>query len=156
MHFGYVRGLALVAVIATAVVCGAAQTSDEGGSQSFSEADAQKPLSMVADGLVGHDPEKFLSAFDAERMGNYRAFAQQVRTFFSLYENFRVHYRILSVNQSECVQKCVGNASVEFAVEGDDAQRQMPGVTRDGEMRVSFQSGGDGWRITEIDRGFFR
>jgi hypothetical protein len=156
MHSRYARALALAIVALSLTLGGAAQEPNEGGPQQFSEADAEKLLSTVNDGLVGHSPERFLSAFDAGKMADYAAFAEQAQNFFSLYENFRVHYRILSVSESKCAQGVKGNAMVEFELQGDDANNQVPGISRNGEMQVTFQPGKKGWMITDINREFFR
>lgn len=130
---------------------------DDAEAKRFSEADAEKLMGTIADGLIGHNPDKLLSAFDAEHMNDYPGFASQIRTFFELYENFRVHYQVLSVSTSKCGQEVVGRASVEFALEGDDAHNQVPGVTRTGEMGLTCRfDGRNDWKITEINRGFFR
>ncbi|HET8668697.1 MAG TPA: hypothetical protein VFM10_12005, partial [Terriglobales bacterium] len=67
------------------------------------------------------------------------------------------HYQVLSVSTSKCGQEVVGRASVAFALEGDDAHNDVPGVTRTGEMGLTCRlDARNGWKITEINRGFFR
>jgi hypothetical protein len=154
MHSRYAPALAIV--VLSLALSGAAQEPNEGDAQQFSEADAEKPLSKLNDGLVGHSPERFLSAFDTAKMADYEAFADQVRNFFARYDNFRVHYRILSVSELKSAQNVKGNAMVELELQGDDPNNHGPGVSRSGETSVTFEPGEKGWLITNINREFFR
>lgn len=125
----------------------------------FSEAVAQRLMVLVRDGLVSQDADMMLSAFGGMR--DYREFADAVRTFFSLHENFRVYYRIIEVAPVDCAEsghnrkvEC-GRAVVEMQLQADDAHNTVPGLTRNGQLHISFVQLKEGWRISDIDREFF-
>lgn len=142
---------------ATVAVAEAQQKPNDAMPEPFSEAVVQQLLGTVRNSLVAHNPDKMLSAFGGMR--DYNRFAEQVRTFFSLYENFRVYYRVLDVaaeggpDSTEGVPR--GRAVIEMQLQGDNTQNNVPGLTRTGQLHLSFEHLRSGWRISDIDREFF-
>lgn len=130
-----------------------------GEPEPFSEAVVQQLMGTVRNGLLAHDADKMLSAFGGMR--DYSQFAEQVRTFFSLYENFRVYYRVVEAASVECSDgksdgRSCGRAVIELQLQGDDTHNNVPGVTRSGQLHLSFERLRNGWRISNINREFFR
>ena len=158
---GWCKRRALLALmVLMAVMCFGAQRSghaekqaqsDE--SQTFSEADAQKLMAQIADGLIGQNPDELLSAFDRDRMPDYWSFADRIRQFFYTYQNFRVHYQILGATATESGK---GMATADFQLEGDAPSNNTPGVAHSGELQLTCERSKNGWKITNITRGFFQ
>jgi hypothetical protein len=146
-------------LVGTVAVAQNKQEPNDREPEPFSEAIVQELVRTVRNGLVAHDADKMLSAFGGMR--DYSQFAEQVRTFFSLYENFRVYYRIVEVATVECSNAksdgtLCGRAVIELQLQGDDSHNGVPGVARSGQLHLGFERLRDGWRITDINREFFR
>jgi hypothetical protein len=115
---------------------------------------ADEVMSPIEDGLTSQNPARFLSAFDAEQMPDYENFAGQIRAFFRIYDNFRIHYQILQT-QSSSDKSADVIANVQL--EGDDAHEMGPGVNRSGQLHIRIVRGSRGWKIVELSpREFFR
>ncbi len=146
-----VLGFLLLTFAATIALAAHAQTSD---TPQDGDATAERALRTLNDGLTSHNPLQFLSAFDHDRMPDYSNFADQVRMFFSTYDNFRVHYQILEVRVTSDNSASV---TANLELEGESATGDGPGVGRNGQIHLTIASGKAGWKITDLQpREFFR
>ena len=117
----------------------------------FDERAAAAVLGTIRDGLEGRSARRLLSAFDADKMDDYRSFEGQVDAYFASYESIRVTLRILQVSQ----ENDRGIILAEFQLENDprDGERLS---RRQGQLRFVLERGPKGWKIVDFDpRGFF-
>ncbi len=157
MHMRLVRAAVCVAIAAflSAVLC-SAQTSSGDKDEPFSTDVAERLMRQVRDGLVAQNPDMLLGAFDRDNMRNYEAFAGQVTAFFATWENIRVLYKITQADPSTCATEC-GTATVQFDMEAENVQSDLPPMRRGAQLRVAFQRGSKGWKIVNLTpRDLFR
>jgi hypothetical protein len=117
----------------------------------------QQLMTVLRDGFTEQNAEQALSVFDHERMPNYAAFSNQIRALFSIYNNFRVFYRITDVAVADCPGTECGEATVQFSLEGDRITGQPPGLSREAQLHIRFMRAKNGWKIVELSpRELFR
>jgi hypothetical protein len=155
---GYTRQCWVAALVAALLLMAGgsrAQVNDRGDDQTQQlMAAAERVMSTLSDGLIGHSTGHFFSAFDRDQMQDYSSFADQVRTFFGQHDNFKVHYQIVEVRATSDRMAAV-TANVEL--EGDDVNSDVPGVSRNGQLHLTLSPGKQGWRITDLQpREFFQ
>ncbi len=146
--------IALAGLFSAADVMAQATGAQQDEESQPAPAAAEQVMHTLSDGLTGNSARNFLSAFDPDQMPDYSNFAGQVRMFFSIYDNFRVHYQIVEVRA-----KSDRSASVTANVEldGDNANSDVPGPNRAGQLNLQISQGKGGWKITDLQpREFFR
>jgi hypothetical protein len=151
------RGTLPLLVLAVAL-CGVA-AAQANGSQSEDEsratAVAEEVMRTLNDGLAADSAAKFLSVFN-DGMRDYSNFADQVAMFFSMYDNFRVHYRVIEARPISEAEKDL-SVIVNVELQADDANNNVPGPNRNGQLHLRMSEGKNGWKITELEpREFFR
>lgn len=115
---------------------------------------AEQVMTTLNDGLTGHSTREFLSAFDPDRMQDYGNFADQMRRFFALYDNIRVHYQIIDARSAP--DKSI-TVTADIELEGDNANNDVPGVSRSGQLHLRLSRSKSGWKIADLQpREFFR
>lgn len=153
----YFHSRVMVAIAMLLLISGGVARAQEDGSQEESQqitSAADEVMSTLEDGLTSQNPARFLSAFDADQMQNYQDFAGQIRAFFRIYDNFRIHYQIL---QAQATSEKSATVIANVQLEGDDAHEMGPGVSRSGQLHISIVQGNRGWKIVELTpREFFR
>jgi hypothetical protein len=133
------------------------QAQDAGGTALFDNDVPQKLMSVMRDGFTEQNPDQALAVFDGERMPNYALFANQVRALFSIYNNFRVFYRITDVAAADCPGAECGDATVQFSLEADRATGQPPNLSREAQLNIRFMREKKDWKIIELaPRELFR
>lgn len=146
--------LGLVSVFLTGGADAQAAQPGQGEDANAAMFGAEQVMTVLNDGLTGHNSERFLSAFDPDQMQNYSSFADQVRTFFGLYDNFRVHYQILEVHRAS---NAAATVTANLELEADDAHNDVPGLSRNGQIHLHLSTGKRGWKISDLQpREFFR
>jgi hypothetical protein len=120
-------------------------------SRAFTERIAEDVIGRIREGLEGHSRRLMLSAFDAEKMDGYLAFEDQIDSFFSRYEAFRVQFRIANV----AIEGQKGIVLVDAELE----QTPVAGGTalrKRSQLRFELELGRKGWRVVDVrDRNFF-
>ncbi len=162
MKWRQARGVVMLFAVATGLVSVAltggayaqAAQPNQGEEANASTVGAEQVMTVLNDGLTGHNSERFLSAFDPDQMQNYSSFADQVRTLFDLYDNFRVHYQILEVRPAP---DATATVTANLELQADDAHSNVPGLSRNGQIHLHLSTGKRGWKISDLQpRGFFR
>ena len=118
----------------------------------FSEAVATRLLDKLRSGLESGSLEDMLDTFDREKMPNYNAFRDQLRSFLSKYQEVRVRYHITQTWS----ENGRGIALVDFEMEGVPTSGCIPPLHSQGQIRFEFGRGRTGWKIVDLDpREFF-
>jgi hypothetical protein len=118
----------------------------------FSETVANTVLRDVKDGLEGHSQRLLLSAFDPDKMDGYLAFEDQMEAFFSRYESFRVHYRIVQTTVEGPRAIVLADVQMEVIPRGGGAAPSR----RNEQLRFELERGRKGWKIVDFrPRSFF-
>jgi len=139
-----------VAVLLSTTLCFAFEEPKQDAA--FSEGVAGGVIDTVRNGLVGHNPEVMLSAFDRDKMAGYNQFADQLRAFFDQYESFRVYARVTQT----AVENGRGIAMVEFQLEETPRDPAVPPIRKTGQLRLVMERGGKGWKLVDFSpRNFF-
>lgn len=113
-------------------------------------------MRRLRNGLVARNADGVLAAFDPDKMPDYSIFSDQIRTFLDNWENVRVYYQIAEINQTRCGNENCGTAQVQFEIEAEDVQGQLPPMHRSAQLQLSFARGNKGWRIVNLTpREFF-
>jgi hypothetical protein len=125
--------------------------ADPLSASTFSESVAEAVMRRLADALEGHNRKLMLSAFDSDKMDDYRGFQGQVEAFLDHYASIRVHLRILqSTTEGE-----KGIMLTEIEMEALPGGEAVP-VRKHDEIRLELERGNKGWRIVDIKpRDFF-
>ncbi|HKD13976.1 MAG TPA: hypothetical protein VKE71_05450 [Candidatus Angelobacter sp.] len=125
-----------------------AKTQTEEPSVIFTEADASKLLSQVAEGLQGHSPRKMLGAFDLSRMDGGPQFKEQITAFFNQYDTIRVHFKLVQVKDDE--------ATVDAEIDGTPRNAITPPEHKRLQLRFTVGKTAAGWKFVDVQpRGFF-
>jgi len=118
----------------------------------FSTAVASSVLNDIRDGLEGHTQRLMLSAFDADNMGGYLQFEDQIEAFFNKYSTFSVYYRIAQT----ATDGPKGIALVDIQLEEIPRGSVSPPIRKNGQMRFELERGKKGWKIVDFSpRNFF-
>ena len=127
------------------------------GQAEFSDAVAESLLRQFSRGLIAGNADTVLATFDADRTSGYGAFADQLRSFLNKWDNIRVHYQIAQVEKAGCGNETCGNAQVQFEMEAEDVQSQLPPMRRNAQLQLQFKRGDKGWKIVSLSpRELFR
>ncbi len=150
MHIRYTRlaALAMMAVLLLPAVL-RAKEKPVNKEVPFSEAIAEQLMRQVRDGLVAGDADAALAAFDRDNMVGYREFAAQLQEFLRTWENVRVYYQIVQSAEKDCATAC-GTATVQFEMEANNVQTQLPATRRAAQLEVVFQRTEKGWKIVNL------
>lgn len=152
MHTRYARFAALALFIAFTLttITSAAKAQPGDKDEPFSTAVAEQLMRQVGDGLVAHNPDKFLAAFDPDSTPDFSNFAGQLRAFFDKWESIRVHYQILQTAETKCGNAECGVATVQFEMDAEDVQGQLPAMRRGAQLQLNFQRGDKGWKVVDL------
>ena len=118
----------------------------------FSTAVAGSVLNDIRDGLEGHTQRLMLGAFDADNMGGYLQFEDQIEAFFNKYSTFSVYYRIAQT----ATDGPKGIVLVDIQLEETPRGSVSPPIRKNGQMRFELERGKKGWKIVDFSpRNFF-
>ncbi len=151
MHIRYKRvaALAMAAGLTLLPMMLTAKDKPPDKTEPFSEAVAERLMRQVRDGLVAGDADAALAAFDRDNMVGYREFAAQLQEFLRTWENVRVYYQIVQSAEKDCATAC-GTATVQFEMEANNVQTQLPATRRGAQIELTFQRTDRGWRIVNL------
>lgn len=113
----------------------------------FNDAAASQLLNQIRDGLVEHNSQKMLGAFDLARMKQGPAFKQQVIAFLGQTDSIRVHFNILET----AVVEAKGTALVEIEMEADPRDDNLPPVHKKAQLRLTAENSAGSWKFTELE-----
>jgi hypothetical protein len=118
----------------------------------FDEPAASRLLMQLSQALEAHSQNQFLAVFDLARMKDGPAFRQQIGSFFSHTESFRVHLNLLEV-KTENEQATV---AADAEMEGQPMNRG-PAWRRNERLNfVAVASAAGKWKFVEVQpRSFF-
>jgi len=126
----------------------AGRAQSEQPATAFTDADASKLLSQVAEGLQGHSPRKMLSAFDLSRMDGGAQFKEQITAFFNQYDTIRIHLKLVQVKDDE--------ALVDAEMDGTPRNPITPPERKRLQLRFAVAKTLGGWKFVEVQpRSFF-
>jgi len=121
----------------------------------FSDDVARNVLNDLRDGLEGHSPRLFESAFDQDKMDGYLTFEDQIEAMFARYSEFRIHFRITQTT----TEGPKGVILVDFEMEEVPNSKTGANVVpqrRNGQVRFELERGKKGWKIVDFSpRSFF-
>ena len=118
----------------------------------FSEAVATRLLDKLRTGLESGSLEDMLDAFDREKMPNYNAFRDQLRSFLSKYQEVRVRYHITQT----WTEDGRGIAVVDFELQATPQGGEVQPVHNEAQLRFEMARGQQGWKIVDLSpREFF-
>lgn len=119
---------------------------------SFGDREATRLLQQISDGLVDHDPQKMLSAFDLENMSQGAIFSQNVVSFFNQTGTIRVHFNLLGTS----VDGNKGDADAAMEMEADMRDDRLPTLHKQAQLHLVCAKTESGWRIIDLTpRDFF-
>jgi len=125
---------------------GRAQSEQPG--TAFTDADASKLLSQLAEGLQGHSSRKMLGAFDLSRMDGGAQFKEQITAFFNQYDTIRVHFKLVQVKDDEVI--------VDAEIDGTPRNAITPPEHKRLQLRFVVAKTAAGWKFVDVQpRGFF-
>jgi hypothetical protein len=152
MHIRHTRFtvFALFIAFALTTIISAAEQQPSNPPEPFSEGVAESLMQQVRDGLVDRNPEKFLAAFDPDNTPDFDVFSGQLQAFFEKWDNIRVFYQINQTAETKCGTAACGMATVQFEMEADDVQSQLPAMRRSAQLQLTFRCGEKGWRIVNL------
>jgi hypothetical protein len=117
----------------------------------FDERAAAAVLGTIRGGLESHSQRRLLSAFDAEKMGGFRTFQDQIDAYFTRYESIRVVLRIVQTSE----ENGRGVILADFQLENEPPDGGAIS-RRQGQLRFELERGPKGWKIVDFDpREFF-
>lgn len=148
MHIRHAR-FAILALLFAFTLMAVAKDAPSDKAEPFSDAVAERLMSQARNGLIAGNANTMLAAFDRDNMSGYGDFASQLRAFFTTWENVRVHYQILRTAATSCATAC-GTATVQFEMEADNVQSELPGIRRGAQLELTFQRTDKGWRILNL------
>jgi len=126
----------------------AGRAQSEQPSPAFTEADASKLLSQVAEGLQGHSSRKMLGTFDLSRMDGSAQFKEQITSFFNQYETIRVHFKLVQVKDDEATVDAEMDGTPRNAITAPEHKRLQ--------LRFIVAKTAAGWKFVDVQpRGFF-
>jgi hypothetical protein len=124
---------------------------DDLTASTFSEAVANAVIRRLGDGLEGHSQRLMLSIFDPDKMKEYPRFENQIEAFFTQYQAFRVHLRVLQATSESERGIILTDVEMEAAPGGD-----APPVRKQDQLRLELERGSKGWKIVDLNpRDFF-
>jgi hypothetical protein len=130
----------------------AAEVKENTDAEAFSSAIAKRLLNDVRAGLEAQNQRLILSAFDPDKMAGYADFQNQIAALFTQYESFRMYFRVLQSTPDGPK----GVALVEVQLEEVPRGATSPPIRKNGELRLEFEAGRNGWKIVGISpRKFF-
>lgn len=119
---------------------------------SFGSPEAMELLLKIRAGLMAHNPDRMLSAFDLARMNEGAVFQQNTLSFFRQAGNIRVHLNLLQTSMEG--SKGIAEAAIEM--EADMADDRLPSLRKQGQVHMVCEKAASGWRIVELSpRNFF-
>lgn len=114
--------------------------------------DAARLLDQISAGLISHNRQKSLAAFDLARMSDGRLFAQQVTSFLAHTGDIRVHYSGIETTMED--QRAV--VAVDFEMEADLRDEDLPPLHKQARLRLVAENASAGWKLTDVQpRSFF-
>jgi hypothetical protein len=119
--------------------------------KAFDEAAASRLLMQLSQALEGHIQKQFLAVFDLEKMKDGALFRQQIVSFFSHTESFRVHMNLTELG----AQGEQATMAVDAELEGQPANG---GAAWHRNQQLNFVVAGDAgnWKFIEVQpRSFF-
>jgi hypothetical protein len=118
----------------------------------FTTRDAAKLLDQIGAGLVGHNRQKTLAAFDLARMSDGQLFEQQITSFLAHTGIIRVHFNGIDAGMEEGK----GVASVDFEMDAEQRDDSLPPVRKQARLRLVAENTAAGWKLTDLQpRSFF-
>jgi len=141
------RSLAVIIVAELLCLFSPAQTEQTTPNE-FTDADASKLLSQLAEGLQGHSSRKMLGAFDLSRMDGGAQFKEQITAFFNQYDTIRVHFKLVQVKDNE--------ATVDAEIDGTPRNAITPPEHKHLQLRFAVAKTAAGWKFVDVQpRSFF-
>ncbi len=124
---------------------------DAADADTFDERAAAQVLGTIRDGLEGHSQRLFLAAFDRDKMNGFLTFQDQIEAYFTRYESFRLHLRIIQTSMENNRGAILAEFQVESEPRGGGRMSR-----REGQLRFELERGAKGWKIVDLNpRGFF-
>jgi hypothetical protein len=118
----------------------------------FTTRDAAKLLDQIGSGLVEHNRQRMLAAFDLARMTDGQLFEQQITSFLAHTGIIRVHYNGIEAGMEE------GNgvATVDFEMDAGPRDDNLPPVRKQARLRLVAEKTDAGWKLIDLNpRSFF-
>ena len=118
----------------------------------FTPRDAVRLLDQIGAGLVEHNRQKTLGAFDLARMTDGDLFAQQITSFLAHAGIIRVHYNGIEAGMEDTNSV----ASVDFEMDADPRDDNLPSVRKQARLRLMAENTAAGWKLIDVQpRSFF-
>ncbi|HEY6270438.1 MAG TPA: hypothetical protein VIX19_00410 [Terriglobales bacterium] len=118
----------------------------------FTTRDAAKLLEQIGSGLVEHNRQGTLAAFDLARMTDGQLFEQQITSFLAHTGIIRVHYNGIEAGMEE------GNAvaTVDFEMDAEPRDENLPPVRKQARLHLVAEKTDAGWKLIDFEpRSFF-
>ncbi len=137
------------------ILCaGLASPAGQSGSaqDSFSDGTAHALLDQVASGLVAHNRNRMLGAFDLDKMTDGPLFKQQVTSLFSQTATIRVHFNQIQTS----VEEGRGLTTVEVEMEAERSDDRLPTLYKQAQLHLVAENTSGKWKFTDVQpRTFF-
>ncbi len=118
----------------------------------FGDTEASVLMSLIRDGLEGHNAAKMLSAFDDSKMEGYAGFRERIIAMFDQFEAFRIHFHITEVR----AEGPKGTFSADVEIEETPRSSGALALRKHESVRFEVEQGNKGWKIVDLQpRSFF-
>ena len=118
----------------------------------FTERTAHALLDQIASGLVAHNRNRMLAAFDIDKMTDGPLFKQQVTSLFNQTVEIRVHFDRIQTS----VEEGRSMATVEFELEAGRSDDRLPPLYKQAQLQLVAENTTGKWKFTDVQpRTFF-
>ena len=119
---------------------------------SFNGRTAHALLDQIASGLVAHNRNQMLGAFDLDKMTDGPLFKQQVTSLFNQTVHIRVHFNQIQTS----VEEGRGMTTVELEMEADRSDDRLPPLYKQAQLHLVAENTSGKWKFTDVQpRTFF-
>ena len=142
---------AMVLIFVALLLPGLAVPQSAPPQKTFDEAAASRLLMQLSQALEAHIQKQFLAAFDLEKMKDGPLFRQQIGSFFSHTESFRIHMNLAEVGE----QGDQATVVVDAELEGQPSNGG-PAWRRNQQLNFIVAGAAGNWKFVEVQpRTFF-
>lgn len=146
----FVLSAGLVWIFCAGLVSPAGQSGSR--PDSFNGRTAHALLDQIESGLVAHNRDQMLAAFDLDKMTDGPLFKQQVTSLFNETVNIRVHFNQIQTS----VEEGRGMTTVEFELEAGRTDDRLPPFYKQAQLHFVAENTTGKWKFTDVQpRTFF-